>query len=454
MNSKHEAESEVMRAAARGLDAVIVNPTFVLGPDDRGASSMGLLKRFLLRRIPAYVDGGLNIVDVRDVAAGHLLADAKGERGERYILGGRNFTLQRLFADLSRISGVAAPPLKVPAQLAEAGAAISETLGLPLGLAVDETRSAALWWTYSSAKAKRELGFSRARTRRRSRRRSQRRWPSSATGRRRAGPAATPRSDRRRGRCGSRRGSDRLDPSRRLGAGGGALSLSDADELPLSLRGGCAAPAEARRRPPDRAGALPPRRAPRRDRRADRAEPRAPADRRRRGRSTTRSESSSTSIGATAPRTNAEAVARPAAIQSEAMETPEAAIKITDVAAEKLKELLACQQESDQVLRVAVRGGGCSGFQYALALDKRKEDDHVFEHNGVAVRGRQGLDAVRLRLRGRLRGGPAGSRLRGQQPERRRRLRLRLLLPAAAPSSAYIRCRRGIGSMPRPALLL
>ena len=159
MNAKHEAESEVMRAAARGLDAVIVNPTFVLGPDDSGASSMGLLKRFLLRRIPAYVDGGLNIVDVRDVAAGHLLADAKGERGERYILGGRNFTLQRLFADLSRISGVAAPPLKLPAQLAEAGARISETLGLPLGLAVDETRSAALWWTYSSAKAKRELGF-------------------------------------------------------------------------------------------------------------------------------------------------------------------------------------------------------------------------------------------------------------------------------------------------------
>ena len=67
------------------------------------------------------------------------------------------------------------------------------------------------------------------------------------------------------------------------------------------------------------------------------------------------------------------------------METPEAAIKITDVAAGKLKELLASQQEADQALRVAVRGGGCSGFQYALALDKRKEDDKVFEHNGVSV---------------------------------------------------------------------
>jgi len=67
------------------------------------------------------------------------------------------------------------------------------------------------------------------------------------------------------------------------------------------------------------------------------------------------------------------------------METPEAAIKISDVAAEKLKELLAAQPDGDQALRVAVRGGGCSGFQYALALDKRKEEDKVFEHNGVSV---------------------------------------------------------------------
>jgi len=67
------------------------------------------------------------------------------------------------------------------------------------------------------------------------------------------------------------------------------------------------------------------------------------------------------------------------------METPQSAITISDAAAAKLDELLAGQEESDQALRVAVRGGGCSGFQYALALDKRKDDDHVFEHNGVAV---------------------------------------------------------------------
>ncbi len=74
------------------------------------------------------------------------------------------------------------------------------------------------------------------------------------------------------------------------------------------------------------------------------------------------------------------------AIQSEARWKPtDSAINVTDAAAVKLKELLAGQQDTDQVLRVAVKGGGCSGFQYALALDKSKEDDHVFEHNGVAV---------------------------------------------------------------------
>src|SRR5688572_18116155 len=68
------------------------------------------------------------------------------------------------------------------------------------------------------------------------------------------------------------------------------------------------------------------------------------------------------------------------------MDTPDSAITLTDDAASKIKELLSDQENaSDQALRVAVRGGGCSGFQYALAFDKRRDDDHVFEHNGVAV---------------------------------------------------------------------
>ncbi len=67
------------------------------------------------------------------------------------------------------------------------------------------------------------------------------------------------------------------------------------------------------------------------------------------------------------------------------MNTPSEAITVTDIAAGKLRELLAAQEEDDQVLRVAVRGGGCSGFEYALELDKQKADDHVYEHNGVSV---------------------------------------------------------------------
>jgi dihydroflavonol-4-reductase len=159
VNSKHEAEVQALRLAARGLPVVIVNPTFVLGPDSPGGTSMSLVRRFLLGRIPAYVDGGLNIVDVRDVATGHLLADAKGEPGERYILGGRNFTLDRLFADLSRLSGVEPPALKLPSGLAAAGAELAARAHLPAGVEPDEVRSAALWWTCRNTKAKRELGF-------------------------------------------------------------------------------------------------------------------------------------------------------------------------------------------------------------------------------------------------------------------------------------------------------
>lgn len=159
VNSKHEAELEALRACSRGLPVVIVNPSFVLGPDDPKGTSMSLVRRFLLRRIPAYVDGGLNIVDVRDVARGHVLADESGEVGERYILSGRNFTLDRLFADLARISGVEPPPLKAPARLALAGVEAASALGLPTPVAPDEVRSATLWWTYRNTRARRELGF-------------------------------------------------------------------------------------------------------------------------------------------------------------------------------------------------------------------------------------------------------------------------------------------------------
>jgi dihydroflavonol-4-reductase len=159
VNSKHEAEVEALRIAAHGLAVVIVNPSFVLGPDDPKGTSMQLVRRFLLGRIPAYVEGGLNIVDVRDVAEGHLLADKKGETGERYILGGRNFTLDRLFADFARISGRDRVPVKLPARATTVAVDVVARLGLPFGVAPDEVRSATQWWTYRNTKARRALGF-------------------------------------------------------------------------------------------------------------------------------------------------------------------------------------------------------------------------------------------------------------------------------------------------------
>ena len=158
-NSKHEAEVEALRLAAHGLPVVIVNPSFVLGPDDPKGTSMDLVRRFLLGRIPAYVDGGLNIVDVRDVARGHLLADEKGQVGERYILAGRNFTLDRLFADFARLSGREQLPVKLPGRPTALAVQVMVWAGLPLPVSPDEVRSATLWWTYRNTKARRELGF-------------------------------------------------------------------------------------------------------------------------------------------------------------------------------------------------------------------------------------------------------------------------------------------------------
>jgi len=111
-------------------------------------------------QIPVYTDGALNVVDVEDVAAGHLLADQKGEVGERYILGNRNYTWDRLFADLARVSGFEPPPLKLSPQFATRMAdVLQHGPGHPPVSSV-EVRSASQWWTYRNTKAKRELGWS------------------------------------------------------------------------------------------------------------------------------------------------------------------------------------------------------------------------------------------------------------------------------------------------------
>jgi dihydroflavonol-4-reductase len=159
LDAKHEAEVLALRLLARGLPVVIVNPAHVLGAGDAGRSSTVLVRRFLRRQIRAYVDGTLNVVGVQDVARGHLLADERGRVGERYILGNRNFTLDRLFADLGRLSGVEPPAVKLPLRVALALTSAGHSLS-PVGLPTPtEVRAAALRWAFVNTKAKRELGW-------------------------------------------------------------------------------------------------------------------------------------------------------------------------------------------------------------------------------------------------------------------------------------------------------
>jgi dihydroflavonol-4-reductase len=159
VNAKHEAEIEALRLAAQGLPVVVVNPAYVFGAGDVYGRATSIVRRFLLGRIPAYVPGALNVVDVEDVARGHLLADTVGKPGERYILGNRNYTVDRLFADLTRLSGVEGPALRLaPGVALRAAQALEAAPGRP-PITVQEVRLASQWWTYRNTKAKRELGW-------------------------------------------------------------------------------------------------------------------------------------------------------------------------------------------------------------------------------------------------------------------------------------------------------
>ncbi len=113
--SKYVAEHEALRLAAEGADIVVVQPTFPVGDQDRGPTPTGqTILRFLDGDLPAYVDTVLNVVDVDDVARGHLLAAERGRRGRSYILGGEDFTLRRLVEVLAAHTGLHAPTRTVP----------------------------------------------------------------------------------------------------------------------------------------------------------------------------------------------------------------------------------------------------------------------------------------------------------------------------------------------------
>jgi dihydroflavonol-4-reductase len=159
VDSKSAGEAEALRVAARGLDLVIACPCHVLGWGDERRSSTDIVRRFLLGRVPAYVDGAINVVDVEDVAEGLLLCMERGESGERYLLGNRNYRWDRLFADLGRISGIEPPAVRMPLPVALAAAEAAARLpGRPM-LTPGEIRAASLWWTCRSTRARRELGW-------------------------------------------------------------------------------------------------------------------------------------------------------------------------------------------------------------------------------------------------------------------------------------------------------
>lgn len=162
--SKYFAEQEARRAHAAGLDVVIVNPTTPIGPWDVKPTPTGeIVLRFARGRMPAYVDTGLNVVSVHDVALGHMRAYERGRSGERYILGGENVSLRTLLERLAPLVGRAVPRHRIPHGVALAYAALGEyvlgPLGIPPEVPVDGVRMSRQRMFYASAKATEELGL-------------------------------------------------------------------------------------------------------------------------------------------------------------------------------------------------------------------------------------------------------------------------------------------------------
>jgi len=162
--SKLLAEQEALRAAHEGLPVIIVNPTTPVGPGDWKPTPTGrIILDFLLGRMPAYVDTGLNFVGVEDVAEGHLLAAERGKIGERYLLGGRNLTLKELLDVLARITGLAAPKKRIPHSVALI-AAYGDALFCRVSrreprIPVEGVRIARHKMFVNDAKARKELGY-------------------------------------------------------------------------------------------------------------------------------------------------------------------------------------------------------------------------------------------------------------------------------------------------------
>jgi dihydroflavonol-4-reductase len=162
--SKYDAERVAAAWAEKGLPVVNVNPSTPVGERDIKPTPTGqLIVDFLNRKMPAYVDTGLNLVDVRDVAAGHLAAAEKGRPGERYILGNRDMTLKEILDALARLTGLPAPRVRlphwIPISVAAVSTAWSGVTGVAPGISLESVRMSTHRMFFDAGKAVRELGL-------------------------------------------------------------------------------------------------------------------------------------------------------------------------------------------------------------------------------------------------------------------------------------------------------
>ena len=163
--SKFLAQQEALKAAAEGIPIVIVNPSTPIGPYDYKPTPTGrIIVDFLNRRMPAYVETGLNLVGVEDCARGHLLAAERGRIGEKYILGGENLTLKEMLRRLSRLSALPAPRVRIPFAVALGFAYGAEAVARtvthrPPRASLTEVRMARKKMFFDSTKARDELRY-------------------------------------------------------------------------------------------------------------------------------------------------------------------------------------------------------------------------------------------------------------------------------------------------------
>lgn len=162
-NSKYLAEEEVRHAVAKGLDAVIVNPSIIFGPGDLNLNAGAMIFQAARGRLKVVPRGGGCTCSVEDVAEGHVLAFEKGKTGERYILGGDNFTWKDLFAMICEVVGQPPPRIKIPDAALKAFGFFSDALSRVThkepAITSESARITPMTVYYSSEKAIRELGY-------------------------------------------------------------------------------------------------------------------------------------------------------------------------------------------------------------------------------------------------------------------------------------------------------